>query len=338
MHVVIMEKISGPPPEGHIVDHGDHNTLNNTRGNLSYKDRRANNQNKIKKEGTTSKYVGVSFYKDRKKWTPACQGKKLGTFDTEEEAAKIYDMYVLKVLGPTAKTNGLAKYEDVQNMKLEDIVKTKAVFLPKYISMNRKHYVVDITYKGTRYQYTKASSLEEAKEKLDEFIKIIEQRKLEVPRNDEITRNSDGQAIIKIKQFDILVDDDKWHKLMEYKWRPDGNGYVITDTNGTTMAMHKYLLEAPKGMIIDHANGIRHDNRICNLRVIDASGNSHNRVKIAGTTSKYKGVNKVGTNFYATIRRKGITYRLGSYKNELKAALAYNIASSLLYGDFASPN
>ena len=338
MHVVIMEKISGPPPEGHIVDHSDHNTLNNTRDNLSYKDRKANNQNKIKKQGTTSKYVGVSFYKDRKKWTPACQGKKLGTFDTEEEAAKVYDMYVLKVLGPTAKTNGLAKYEDVQNMKLEDIVKTNAVFLPKYISMNKKYYVVNITYKEIKYQYTTAASLEAAKAKLEEFMKIIEQRKIEDSKIDEITRNSDGQAIIKIKNFDILVDDDKWHKLMEYKWRADGNGYCITDMNATTIAMHKYLLEAPKDMIIDHANGIRHDNRMCNLRVIDPSGNSHNRIKIAGTTSKYRGVSNKGNRYYAKITRKGIIYKLGSYNDEMMAGLAYNIASSLLYGDFASPN
>jgi hypothetical protein len=339
MHVAIMEKIVGPPPDGHIVDHADHNTFNNTRENLSYKDRRANNQNKIKKEGTTSKYVGVSFYKDRKKWTPACQGKKLGTFDTEEEAAKAYDMYVLKVFGPTAKTNGFVKYEDIENKNIDTLVNTQERTLPKYISMHRNKYVVDIMYKGTRYQYTQCSSLDEAKEKLKEFMEIINKKKeIEESKIVEITRNSDGQAIIKIKNFDILVDDDKWHKLMEYKWRADGNGYCITDMNATTIAMHKYLLEAPKGMIIDHANGIRHDNRMCNLRVIDPSGNSHNRVKIAGTTSKYKGVSNKGNRYYAKITRKGIIYKLGSYNDEMMAGLAYNIASSLLYGDFASPN
>ncbi len=95
---MIMFKLNGPPPEDYVMDHIDGNTMNNSRDNLRYTTLKDNNQNKAKQENT------VSFYKDRKKYVAAFQGNKLGTYKTAEEAAEIYDMYVLKTLGKDAKT------------------------------------------------------------------------------------------------------------------------------------------------------------------------------------------------------------------------------------------
>jgi hypothetical protein len=77
------------------VDHIDGNKENNYLSNLRYC---TNRENSIyyyeKKEGKSSKRVGVSYSKDRKKWCSFIRINKkqlyLGAFNSEEEAEKKY--------------------------------------------------------------------------------------------------------------------------------------------------------------------------------------------------------------------------------------------------------
>jgi hypothetical protein len=59
--------------------------------------------------------------------------------------------------------------------------------------------------------------------------------------------------------------------------------------------------EIPEGMVIDHINRNRQDNRISNLRLVNWSENQQNRE--SGKTNKtgYVGVNKDGNRYYASI-------------------------------------
>jgi hypothetical protein len=80
------------------VDHIDHNTLNNQRSNLRLCTNQQNCLNRQKYPNTSSKFKGVSWYKRDQKWRVYCcnngQGKYLGLYDTELEAAKVYDNFV----------------------------------------------------------------------------------------------------------------------------------------------------------------------------------------------------------------------------------------------------
>ena len=77
-----------------IIDHIDGNSINNSLSNLRWVDRKENNVNTRKRKNATSIYKGVSWSKTTQKWqaTISIDGKpkKLGLFDTQEEAAKVY--------------------------------------------------------------------------------------------------------------------------------------------------------------------------------------------------------------------------------------------------------
>jgi len=97
-------------PEGQIVDHKDRNGLNNQRSNLRLATRSQNNANRAaSRNNLTSKFLGVAFEKDRRKWTARIRknrkGYRLGSFNTEHEAAIAYNEAAKKLHGEFANIN-----------------------------------------------------------------------------------------------------------------------------------------------------------------------------------------------------------------------------------------
>ena len=93
------------------VDHKNGDGLNNTRENLRICTREQNARNRRSVSGSTSKYLGVSWCKDKKRWRAQISAygkcKKLGRFKTELEAAIIYNIAARKYYGRFAKPNVL---------------------------------------------------------------------------------------------------------------------------------------------------------------------------------------------------------------------------------------
>lgn len=69
---------------------------------------------------------------------------------------------------------------------------------------------------------------------------------------------------------------------------------------------------------IDHINGIRTDNRICNLREVSKQQNQHNRIKAKGYY-----YHKRDKKFRASIALNGKNIFIGNYNTELEAREAY---------------
>lgn len=90
-----------------LVDHKDHNGLNNQRSNIRPCSHAQNGMNK--KPRGTSKYLGVSFNRAWKYWAAAIcinnKIKSLGSFKIEEDAARAYDEAAKKYHGEFANLN-----------------------------------------------------------------------------------------------------------------------------------------------------------------------------------------------------------------------------------------
>lgn len=102
MHRYIMNT-----PEDMETDHINHDTLDNRKNNLRICTRSENMANTFSRGGS-SKYKGVHWVEREKRWYAQLpkNGKTfLGSFLTEEEAAKAYDKRAKEVYGEFAKLN-----------------------------------------------------------------------------------------------------------------------------------------------------------------------------------------------------------------------------------------
>lgn len=91
---------------------------------------------------------------------------------------------------------------------------------------------------------------------------------------------------------------------------------------------------------IDHINGNRSDNRICNLRAATRFGNCRNRISCGNASSRYLGVswNTKMQRWRAQISVNGKNLHLGYFQNECEAALAYDTAAIRHFKEYANPN
>jgi len=91
------------------IDHINGNGLDNRKANLRVCTRRQNSQNLRKRKGTSSRFKGVSWRKDKGKWQARIGnfGKRifLGYFESESQAAKAYDEKAKELFGVFANLN-----------------------------------------------------------------------------------------------------------------------------------------------------------------------------------------------------------------------------------------
>ena len=92
-------------PSDKIVDHINHDALDNRKINLRIGSRQNNNVN-TRSRGGSSKYKGVSFATDGSKWISRLKHKdktyRLGRFTNEEDAGRAYDLKAVEIHGEWA--------------------------------------------------------------------------------------------------------------------------------------------------------------------------------------------------------------------------------------------
>jgi hypothetical protein len=94
-----------------LVDHRNHNTLDNQKTNLRIATKAQNCRNKKHRNNTRSIYSGVSWHKASNKWiAKICVNYKnihLGIFDIEGDAAIAYNMAAIQHFGEFANLNSI---------------------------------------------------------------------------------------------------------------------------------------------------------------------------------------------------------------------------------------
>jgi hypothetical protein len=92
-----------------VIDHKNHNQLDNRKCNLRICTKSQNNKNQIKRKNNTSGFKGVSYSKIHNKFEAyiKCDYKYyyLGLYETKEEAARVYDHYASILFGEFALLN-----------------------------------------------------------------------------------------------------------------------------------------------------------------------------------------------------------------------------------------
>lgn len=140
------------------------------------------------------------------------------------------------------------------------------------------------------------------------------------------------EAMIDASDVD-LVAGVSWHASTKppfYATRLDR--IDKTDKRKVTF-MHRVIIGAPPGVMVDHANGNGLDNRRSNLRLCSHAQNQRNRR--AANALGIKGVYPNRSKYAARISVNGKAINLGTFSTPGEAAAAYAAAAILHFGEFA---
>jgi hypothetical protein len=160
--------------------------------------------------------------------------------------------------------------------------------------------------------------------------------KLPEPPNDEV------RYIALTRDSFAIVDAADYEWLNQYKWCASdaSNPYACRHKNGVTVFMHREIMQTPKGMVVDHIDGSRQNNRRSNLRICTQQQNVFNCRKRRDTISRFKGVtwNKDARKWAAGITYDGEPIYLGLFDDEIVAARTYDFKAMELFGEYARLN
>jgi len=142
---------------------------------------------------------------------------------------------------------------------------------------------------------------------------------------------------------ELLVDEQDLERVAMHKWfalSKRGRAFSIQANGEKHLILSRLILDAPKGLQVDHINGNIFDNRRSNLRIVSNQQNQWNSRKRKRTSSKYKGVclNKAAGKWVSAIYKDRKYFYLGFFVSEDEAALAYNKAAKEMFGEYASLN
>lgn len=136
----------------------------------------------------------------------------------------------------------------------------------------------------------------------------------------------DGYARVDVEYKHLA--DDNWH-ITHYGYARRAKDHAL---------MHRVVQPPSQGMVIDHINGDKLDNRSCNLRVCTQAENSRNAsLKLANKTG-FRGVSRHRRSFVARVKYNYETHYLGAYPTAEEAAKAYDKGAKTLHGEFARLN
>jgi hypothetical protein len=144
-------------------------------------------------------------------------------------------------------------------------------------------------------------------------------------------------GIARIDEADLpLIAPHKWHL-----WHRGAHRYATATIKRRTVGMHRLIMAAGAGQLVDHIDGDGLNNTRPNLRFVSRRENRANSVKRRAASSSYKGVYRFGGGWRAQIAAVGLPtnpWYIGTFDTEHDAAVAYDAFARLLFGDYAKLN
>jgi hypothetical protein len=139
-----------------------------------------------------------------------------------------------------------------------------------------------------------------------------------------------------------IIDAADYERASEHKWCASCSGcriYAYCHMNGKTVALHRFLTNAPKGMVVDHIDGNTLNDRRSNLRVCTQQQNLYNS-RPKGKSSHFKGIcwDKGKRRWVVYVRYEGRNIYVGRFRSEINAARAYDRKAYECFGQYAYLN
>lgn len=150
------------------------------------------------------------------------------------------------------------------------------------------------------------------------------------------------------------VDDDDFEELNKFKWtltKCDNSFYALRTIYEGRISkgvygkqkkiyLHRQIMNAPSDKLVDHKDGDGLNCQKTNMRLATKSENQRNKKPKTNGTSEYLGVcwSKKENKWLAQINIPNVRKRIGVFKSEENAAIAYNILAEKHYGEFANIN
>jgi hypothetical protein len=149
------------------------------------------------------------------------------------------------------------------------------------------------------------------------------------------------EVIIDAENVDKVIAAGPWHLHTNYRNRLRYFTHVDRVKGARRgkvkkIYLHRFIMNCPSGMEVDHRNGNTLDNRKANLRICEHRQNLCNQGGRA--KSGYKGVYHNNSSYkkpwYAKIKVNGKEIHLGSYWTKQEAFAAYCRGSEIYHGEF----
>jgi hypothetical protein len=144
--------------------------------------------------------------------------------------------------------------------------------------------------------------------------------------------------------YEAIIDTADIPLVAEYGWfaiTPSHTVYARTNMREggkqASVLMHRLIIGARDGEIVDHVSCNGLDNRRSNLRIATPSQSTQNQRRLSTNKSGFKGVHWHNQNhvWRAQIQINGKRRHIGCFETAEAAYEAYCLEASRLFGEFA---
>ena len=136
--------------------------------------------------------------------------------------------------------------------------------------------------------------------------------------------------------YSTIVDDEDYEWLSVFRWRSLVTKKHIYAIRGKSISIHREIMNAPKGLYVDHIDYNTLNNQRSNLRIATPSQSIvHRRIK---NPTGYIGVHKHYNKWCASIWLNGTRKHIGLFDTPEEAAKARDDLARQRYGEFEELN